>query len=213
MRDRYTVLATAYLTRPQLGRTPARTLLVGAAVLHVEERFSAPAVHLDAHSTLVTDNPADTLAWLAGELWEGDRTLLLWRAEDIVVPSLIAAAEDSPDAAIAAQFLRRLERSLTGRVIDVAELFGGAKATSLDAILHKEGLPFRPMTRNALDEAYRTSCHGDVLDHLKLRALGLWRLWARRQSNAEALEQAVDAAAVGAGDSRPVSDGDAETRP
>lgn len=212
MRDRYTVLATAYLTKPKIGRVAAKTLLIGAAVLHVEERFGAPAVHLDAHTTLATDNPADTLGWLAGELWEGHRTLMLWRAEDIVVPSLIAAADDAPDAAIAAQFLRRLERSLTGRVIDVAEYFGGSKATSLDAVLHEEGLPFRPMTRQALDEAYRTSCHGDVLEHLKLRVLGLWRLWARRQQNAEALERAVEAAQVGAGGPFPAIDLDAEKR-
>lgn len=191
MRDRYTVLATACLTKPKLGRTPARTSLIGAAALHVEERFAAPAVRIDAHTTLVTDSPADTLGWLAGELGEGNRTLLLWRAEDIVVPSLIAAAEDAPDPVIGAQLLRRLERSLTGRVIDVADHFGGSKATSLDAVLHQEALPFRPMTRNAMDEAYRTSCHGDVLEYLKLRALGLFRLWARQQPNGEELERAV----------------------
>lgn len=191
MRESYTVLATTYINQPELGRRPACTLLIGAAVLQVTERFGSWAFNLDAHSSLATDNRGDTLLWLTSHLRGGAARLMLWRAEDIAVPSLVAAAETTTDLVIAAQFLREFERCFGNDIIDVADVFGGARATSLVTVFNEAGLAYKPMTAAALDEAWRTSNHGKVRDHLRLRALGVWQLWARRQPNAGNLEQAT----------------------
>lgn len=191
MNNLYIVLTTAYINAPRLGAVPPRTLLVGACVIHIDNGFGRIAADLKAHSSLVTDDPGATLKWLTQELTRDERRLLVWRAECIVVPSLIAAAKDLADLPSAAKFLQALVAALDRGLIDVAEPFGGARATSLDAILSKEGCPFRPMSKAAMSEAYRTTCHGDVREHLRLRALGLWRLWSRHQPGGADLERAV----------------------
>ena len=80
-----TVLATAWLNQPALGQHPARTLLVGAATLAARQRFSGWSFQLEAHSTTVTDNPAETILWLAEDLAARPSRLLLWRATRTVL--------------------------------------------------------------------------------------------------------------------------------
>lgn len=186
----YSVLATSWINQRALGKKPARTLLVGAAILHIRHRFGGWSFDVQAHSTSVTDNPADTMMWLAERLWHTSK-LLLWRAEDIVVPSLIAAADTAADVTAAAQLLRRLDHAFGGELIDVALLHGGSGATSFDQVAHAHGVAFVPMSKNDLAEAHRTGDHGWMRQHLSARATGTWRLWLSRQSDVEELDAAT----------------------
>lgn len=162
-------LSTAWINQPALGQRPARTLLDGAATLTMSYRFGTLAFDLAAHSTTVTDDPADTMRWLADRLHVPPTRLPLWRAGDIVVPSLIAAAETARDATTGARLLRELHSTLTGEVVDVADSYGGSTATSFDAAAHAAGLPFVPMSRTALAEAHRLGNHGAIREHLAAR--------------------------------------------
>jgi hypothetical protein len=47
------------------------------------------------------------------------------------------------------------------------------------------------MTREALNEAHRTGCHGAIRDHLAARVIAMWRLWLRDQADADAMEAAT----------------------
>lgn len=189
--DDNAVLATAWINQPKLAHRPARTLLVGAATLGVRQRFGGWSFELATHSTTITDNPAETMIWLADNLWAAPKRLLLWRAEDIVVPSLIAAADTARDTVAAAQLLRQLNIAFGVDVIDVAVAHGGARATSFDAVAHEHGLTFLPMTRDELGEAHRTGCHGAIRDHLAARVIAMWRLWLRGQSGRDEAEAAT----------------------
>lgn len=175
MPHHHTVLSIAALKMPALGRRAATTLLVGAALLRIQHRFGAPAFDLKVHASLVGDNPADTMRWLANEL-PGQGALLLWRAEDVVVPALVSAASTAVDTTVAAAMLRSLDRALEDEVIDVAVPYGGALATSFDRVAHGHGLPFVPMHRDALAEAHATFNYGAVHDHLRTRAVATWQL-------------------------------------
>ena len=186
-------LSTAWIHQPACGKAPARTLLVGAAVLSVRYHFGTQAFDLATHSTTVTDNPVETMTWLAERLHVPPTRLLLWRAEDIVVPSLISACETARDTLTAARLLRELELTLDGELIDVAESYGGRQATSFDAVSHEAGLPFKPMSKELLHEAHRTGCHGAIRAHLASRAMGTWRLWLKSRDDADALIAATDA--------------------
>lgn len=186
-------LSTAWIHQPARGKAPARTLLVGAATLSVRYHFGTLAFDLATHSTTVTDNPVETMTWLAERLHVPLTRLLLWRAEDIVVPSLISACETTRDTLTAARLLRELELTLDGEVVDVAESYGGSRATSFDAVSHDAGLPFRPMSKDLLHRSHRTGCHGAIRAHLASRAIGTWRLWLKSRDDAEALIAATDA--------------------
>lgn len=186
-------LSTAWIHQPARGKAPARTLLVGAATLSVRYHFGTLAFGLATHSTTVTDNPVETMTWLAERLHVPPTRLLLWRAEDIVVPSLISACETTRDTLTAARLLRELEPTLDGEVVDVAESYGGSRATSFDAVSHDAGLPFRPMSKDLLHRSHRTGCHGAIRAHLASRAIGTWRLWLKSRDDADALIAATDA--------------------
>lgn len=187
------VLATAWIHQPALGDRPARTLLVGAATLTFRYRFGGAGFDLAAHSSTVTDDPAETISWLAEALHIPPARLLLWRAEDIVVPSLIAAAETARDTIAAAKLLRELDLVFTGEVIDVAESYGGTGATSFDAVAHGAGLPFVPMTRADLSEYHRTGCHGAIREHLTARVKAIWQLWLASREDTETLQAMTEA--------------------
>ncbi|MGY4396695.1 hypothetical protein ACVWZA_001880 [Sphingomonas sp. UYAg733] len=187
------VLATSWIHQTALRERPPRTLLVGAATLTLRYRFGGAGFDLAAHSTTVTDDPAETMSWLADSLHGPPARLLLWRAEDIVVPSLIAAAETARDTMAAAKMLRELDRVFTGEVIDVAETYGGINATSFDAIAHGAGTPVIPMTRADLAEAHRTGNHGAIREHLAARVKAIWQLWLASREDTETLIAATDA--------------------
>lgn len=187
------ILATAWLDQSALGPRPARSLLVGAATLTCRYRFGSVGFDLAAHSTTVTDDPAETITWLADALHIPPARLLLWRAEDIVVPSLIAAAETARDAIAAAKLLRSLDLAFTGEVIDVAEIYGGSSAKSFDAVADAADISFVPMTRADLAEAHRTSHHGAIQEHLAARAKATWRLWLNGRKDSESLIAATEA--------------------
>lgn len=179
------ILSTAWINQSALGDRPARTHLIGAATLTVSDRFGTLAFDLAAHSTTITDDPAETMKWLADRLRVPPARLLLWRAGDIVVPSLIAAAGTARDAISGARLLRQFDLTLTGEVIDVADQHGGSAATSFDAIAHEAGLPFVPMTRADLAEAHRTGNHGAIREHLAARVKAMWRLWLNSLNDVE----------------------------
>lgn len=185
-------LATAWLDQPQLGDRPQQTLLVGAAVLAVRQRFGRWSFDLQSHSTIAGENRADTIRWLPDRLVPNAR-VLLWRAEDIVVPSLIATAETTDDTLAGTTLLRALDRVFTGEVNDVAETYGGTHAESFDAIAHGRGLPFVPLKSSDLAEAHRIGRHGTIRDHLQARAIATWRLWAHEQPAADELAAATEA--------------------
>ena len=185
-------LAIAWLDQPQLGARPQQTFLVGAAVLLVRERFRRLSFDLRCHSTVAGEDQADTVRWLADALGSGSR-LLLWRAEDIAVPALIAAAETTEETVAGAKLLRSLDRAFTGEVVDVAETYGGTRAVSFDAVAHEYNVPFVPLTPVDLAEAYRIGRHGTIRDHLAARAIATWRLWALEQPEADALAAATTA--------------------
>ncbi|HEX8486556.1 hypothetical protein [Sphingomonas sp.] len=187
------VLATSWIQQSALGERPARTLLVGAAMLTCRFRFGSMGFHVAAHSTTVTDDPAETMSWLADAFHIPPERLLLWRAEDIVVPSLIAVAETARDTIAAAKLLRELDSVFTGEVIDVAETYGGTSATSFDAIAHGAGIPFVPMTRADLAESHRTGCHGAIREHLVTRVKAIWQLWLASREDTESLAAATEA--------------------
>lgn len=187
-----TVLATAWFNQPALGQRPERTLLIGAATLTVRSRFDGWSFTLDAHSTTVTDNPAETMIWLAEDLAAGPSRLLLWRAEDIVVPSLLAVAETARDGLAGAKLLRELDRAFTRQVEDVAQAYGGSKARSFDAIAHAHGLPFVVLARSGLAEAHRLGDHGSIRDHLVARVKATWRLWLRSRPDTEPVIEATE---------------------
>lgn len=187
------ILATSWIHQPALGDRPARTLLVGAATMTVRYRFGSLGFDVAAHSTTVTDDPAETILWLADAFHIPPARLLLWRAEDIVVPSLIAAAETARDAIAAAKLLRELDLVFTGEVIDVAETYGGINVTSFDATAHDTGIPFVPMTRADLAEAHRTGCHGDIREHLAARVKAIWQLWLASREDTDTLIAATEA--------------------
>lgn len=186
-------LSTAWIHQPARGKAPARTLLVGAAILTTRFYFGSLAFDLAAHSTTVTDDPAETMGWLAERLHVPPARLLVWRAEDIVIPSLISACETARDTITAARLLRELDLTLGGEVIDVADSYGAGKATSFDAVSHGAGLPFRPMSKDLLHQSHRTGCHGAIRTHLASRAIGTWRLWLKSREEAESLIAATDA--------------------
>lgn len=187
------VLATSWLQQPASGISPARTLLVGAATLTSRYRFGRVGFDLAAHSTTATDDPVESMSWLAEALHIPPARLLLWRAENIVVPSLIAAAETARDTIAAAKMLRELDLAFTGEVIDVAETYGGSSAKSFDAVAHWADVPFVPMTRADLEEAHRTGCHGAIREHLAARVKATWQLWLASQKDAEPLIAATEA--------------------
>lgn len=186
-------LSTAWIHQAARGARPARTLLVGAATITCRFTFGTLGFDLAAHSTTVTDDPAETLAWLAGRLHVPPARLLLWRAADIAVPSLISACETARDTTTAARLLRELDLTFSGEVVDVADSYGGREATSFDAVSHAAGLPFRPMTQAMLHDAHRTGCHGAIRKHLASRAIGTWRLWLQSRADAASLIAATDA--------------------
>lgn len=186
-------LSTAWVHQPARGKRPARTLLVGAAALTCRFTFGTLGFDLAAHSTTVTDDPAETLAWLAERLHVPPARLLLWRAADIVLPSLLSACETARDTSTAARLLRELDLTFSGEVIDVADSYGGQEATSFDAVCHAESLPFRPMTQAMLHDAHRVSCHGAIRQHLASRAIGTWRLWLKSRADAGSMVAATDA--------------------
>lgn len=187
------VLATSWLQQPAWGECPARTLLVGAATLTCRYRFGSVGFDLAAHSTTVTDNPVETMSWLADAFHIPPARLLLWRAENIVVPSLIAAGETARDAIAAAKMLRELDLAFTGEVVDVADTYGGSSAKSFDAVAHWADVPFVPMTRADLEEAHRTGCHGAIREHLAARVKATWQLWLASQKDVEPLIAATEA--------------------
>lgn len=187
------ILATAWIHQPALSTRPARTLLVGAATLTVRYRFGSFGFDLQAHSATITDDPYETMTWLAERLHVLPERLLLWRAEDIVVPSLISACETARDTIAAARLLRELKLTFEGDVIDVAEGYGGASATSFDAVAHAAGVPFLPMTRADLAEAHRTGRHGAIREHLAARVKATWRLWLDGREDSASLIAATDA--------------------
>lgn len=187
------ILATAWIHQPAFGQRPARTLLIGAAKLSVFYSFGTLGFDLQAHSTTVTDDPAETIGWLTDTLHIPPERLLLWRAEDIVVPSLIAAAETARDAMAGARMLRELDLAFTREVIDVAETHGGAAATSFDAIAHRHGFRVIPMTKADLAEAHRTGNHGAIRTHLAARAVVTWRLWLAGLDDADDLVAKTEA--------------------
>lgn len=187
------VLATSWIHQSALGDRPARTLLVGAATLAIRYRFGRLDFDLAAHSTTVTDDPADTITWLADSSQTSPARLLLWRAEDIVVPSLIAAAETARDTIAAARMLRELERVFTGEVIDVAEAHGGTRAKSFDAVAHAAGIVFVPMTKTDLAEAHGTGNHWTIREHLAARVKAIWQLWLAGREDADTIRAATHA--------------------
>lgn len=187
------VLATAWINQPALSQRSARTLLVGAATLKVFYRFGSLGFDLKAHSTTVTDDPAETMLWLAEAFHLPPEQLFLWRAEDIVVPSLIVAAETARDTIAAAKLLRELDLAFTGDVIDVAETYGGRAATSFDAVAHAHGVPFVAMTPAALAEAHRLGNHHAIREHLAARTKATWRLWLACRKDSDSLIAATDA--------------------
>ncbi len=187
------VLATSWLHQCASCERPARTLLVGAATLTCGYRFGSVGFDLGAHSTTVTDNPVETMSWLADAFHIPPARLLLWRAESIVVPSLIAAAETARDTIAAAKMLRELDLAFTGEVIDVADTYGGSSAKSFDAVAHWADVPFVPMTRVELQEAHRTGCHGAIREHLAARVKATWQLWLASQKEVEPLIAATEA--------------------
>lgn len=189
-------LATAWIHQPALSKRPARTLLVGAATLKVRYRFGSLGFDLDAHSTCVTDDPCETMAWLADALNVPPERLLLWRAEDIVVPSLISACETARDTIAAARLLRELKLTFEGEVIDVAESYGGARATAFDAVAHAQDFNFVPMAPSVLGEAHRCGHHGAIRRHLASRVINTWRLWLKTRQDVESLITATDAWAL-----------------
>ena len=191
MPSQYTVLSIAALKQAALPRRPANTLLDGAAILRVQHRFGEPAFDLQVHASLVGDNSADTMRWVAEEL-PSYGPLLLWRAEDVVVPALVSAAGTAADAVVAAAMLRTLDRALASDVIDVADRYGGARATSLDRVAHAQGLPFVPMTGVRLGQARDTFCYGAVYDHLRTRARTTWRLHLATIGEAGSLNEATE---------------------
>lgn len=186
-------ISTALIHQRACRDRPSRTLLVGASILTCSDRFGSAAFDLAAHSTTVTDDPAETMAWLAEHLEVAPARLLLWRAEDIVVPSLISACESARDTMTAARLLRALDRTFEGEVIDVAEQHGGSKACSFDAVMHSAGLPFRPMAKADLHHAHSTGCHADIREHLAVRAISTFRLWLQSRDDAGDLIVATDA--------------------
>jgi hypothetical protein len=181
----YTVLSIAYVQRPTPGRVPLTTLLAGATVLDVAANPTGWTFDLDAHTSLAGDDEHATMRWIAERAWTPDRPLLLWRAGDIVVPALIAAAESCTDASLAAEMLRTIERLLTGPVIDVADLFGGAAAISFDAVAHDHHVPFEPMSKTDLEAAWHVADHDRVRRHLAARASGTFGLWLKHQDQPE----------------------------
>lgn len=187
------VLATSWIQQSALGERPACTLMVGAALLTCRYRFGRLGFDLAAHSTTVTDDPAETILWLTDAFHIPPERLLLWRGEDIVVPSLIAAAETARDTIAAARMLRELDLVFTGEVIDVADAYGGTSATSFDAIAHAGGIPFLPMTRADLAESHRTGHHGAIREHLAARVKATWRLWLNSRDDAGSLIAATEA--------------------
>lgn len=187
------VLATAWIHQPALGDRPARTLLVGAATLTFRYRFGSAGFELAAHSTTVTDDPAETIQWLADSFHIPPARLLLWRAEDIVVPSLIAVAETARDTLAAAKLLRELDLVFTGDVIDVADTYGGSSATSFDAVAQGADVPFVPMNRADLSEYHRTGCHGAIREHLAARVKAIWQLWLAAREDTETLTALTEA--------------------
>lgn len=187
------ILATSWIHQPALGDRPARTLLVGAATLTFRYRFGSAGFDLAAHSTTVTDDPVETISWLTDSFHIPPGRLLLWRAEDIVVPSLIAAAETARDALASARMLRELDLVFTGEVIDVAEAYGHTNATSFDAVAHGADLKFVPMTRADLAEAHRTGNHGAIREHLAARVKAIWQLWLASREDTETLTAMTEA--------------------
>lgn len=187
------ILATAWIHQPALSARPERTLLVGAAMLRVRYHFGSLGFDLAVHSTTVTDDPAETMTWLAERLHVPPERLLLWRAEDIVLPSLISACETARDTMAAARLLRELKLTFEGDVIDVAQAYGGASATSFDAVAHAAGVPFVSMSRTDLAEAHRTGCHGAIREHLAARVTATWRLWLNGRESGDSLIAATDA--------------------
>ena len=187
------ILSTACISQPPLGLRPARILLVGAAALTMRFSFGSLGFDLQAHSTTITDDPAETMSWLADAFHIPPERLLLWRAEDIVVPSLLAAAETTHDTITAARLLREMNLVFDGEVIDVADAYGAAKATSFDSVAHAASIPFVQMTRAGLAEAHLLGCHGAIRDHLAARAKATWRLWLNGQKDKGSLIAATDA--------------------
>lgn len=187
------ILATAWIHQPPLSTRPARTLIVGAATLTVRYRFGDLGFDLEAHSTTVTDDPHETMTWLAERLHVPPARLLLWRAEDIVVPSLISACDTARDTMAAARLLRELKLAFEGDVIDVAEGYGGYAATSFDAVAHAAGAAFVPMRSADLAEAHRTGCHGAIRQHLAARVKATWQLWLKGCEDGDSLIAATDA--------------------
>ena len=176
----YTILSIAYVQRPSPGRVPLSTLLVGAAVLDVADTPNGWTFDLDASTALAGDDADAMLRWIAGRAWRPD-PLLLWRAGDIVVPALIEATKSSSNSSLAVDTLRALEWLLTGTVVDVAELFGGAGAISFDAIAHELRVPFEAMSKADLEDAWRAADHDRVRGHLATRAAGTFALWLKHQ--------------------------------
>jgi hypothetical protein len=193
MDTQYSVLSISHVQRRGMGSVPAMTVLAGAAVFQASYVNELWSFELETHSTLSTDEPGDTLAWLTERPWNPAAPLLLWRAGDIVLPALIAAAEDCPKADLGLRALLGVERLLTGTLVDVADLYGGAAATSFDAVAHANGVSFLPLTKTELNNAWHSGNHGLVRQHLAARAAATLRLWLMKQNDQTELASALAA--------------------
>lgn len=193
MTTQYSVLSISYVQRRAMGSVPATTVLAGSAVLHASRDDKRWRFELETHSTLATDECGDTLAWLSERQWNPAAPLLLWRAGDIVMPALIASAETCSNASLGLQALRGVERMLTGTLIDVADLYGGAGATSFDAVAHANSVSFTPLTKAELDDAWHNGNHGLVRQHLGARAAATLRLGLLKQNDQNELARAFTA--------------------
>lgn len=173
MRKSYTVISSTYLQQPAMGKRPARTWLAGMALLHVDERWGKWSFDIRSSAALAGDNIWDVPLWAAQEL-RAPATLVGWRLDDIVVPSLIAAADTCGDPAIAREFLRALENTFTGDIVDLAASQGGAGASRLCAAAEAMGVPVPSLSGARLDEIWHSGCLADMRDHVSARAVALW---------------------------------------
>lgn len=184
MRKNYTVISSTYVAQAALGKRPARTWLAGVALLTAREQWGKWQLNVQIGVALVGDNVWDVPLWLSKNL-KTPTTLVGWRLDDIVVPSLIAAADTCGDPAIARECLRSLEGALTDEVVDLAATQGGAGAPRLCAAAEAVGVPVPSLSGAGLDEIWRTGCLADMRDHVSARALSLWLMFLADPARAD----------------------------
>lgn len=146
------------------------------------------------HASIVpAGEPEHSLLEGVADRLPADGMLIGWDVDSVLVPALLAAAEEAP-AAVAHHFTARLHRLLSGGVVDMALVPRKTGGASLATTAADMAIYAPSWNADAVFTAWSTGMIDQVHRDLADEALAIWRTFVRSSglSNVDA-EAATDA--------------------